>query len=145
MQSRLSVENPGKLQILLEDGVSAVVGLLEDWIGPKGRATCRSSRTLGLFILLGNYMGLVPGLMAPTSSINVTLGLRADDLGLLPLPGHQEQGVGRLPQALRGAAGRAALDGAAHAADRADQPHVAACCRCRCVSSATSSAKSWSS
>ena len=30
--------------------------------------------TLGLFILLGNYMGLIPGLMSPTSSINVTLG-----------------------------------------------------------------------
>ena len=30
--------------------------------------------TLGVFILVGNYMGLVPGLMAPTSNINVTLG-----------------------------------------------------------------------
>ena len=29
VRSRLSVENPGKLQIVLEDGVRAVVGLLE--------------------------------------------------------------------------------------------------------------------
>ena len=41
---------------------------------PRATGFCRSSATLGLFILLGNYMGLVPGLMAPTSSINVTLG-----------------------------------------------------------------------
>ncbi len=37
MKSRLSVENPGKFQILLEDGVTAIVGLLEEWIGPDGQ------------------------------------------------------------------------------------------------------------
>jgi F-type H+-transporting ATPase subunit a len=74
VRSRLSVENPGKLQILLEDGVGAVTGLLEEWIGPKGRQFLPLIATLGVFILVGNYMGLVPGLMAPTSSINVTLG-----------------------------------------------------------------------
>ena len=73
MRSRLSVEHPGKFQILLEDGVTAVVGLLEEWIGPDGRRYLPLIATLGLFILLGNYMGLIPGLMSPTSSINVTL------------------------------------------------------------------------
>src|SRR4026207_1084744 len=74
VRSRLSVENPGKLQIVLEDGVRAVLGLLEEWIGPKGAEFLPLIATLGIFILIGNYMGLVPGLMAPTSSINVTLG-----------------------------------------------------------------------
>ena len=74
VRSRLSVENPGKLQIVLEDGVGAVTGLLEEWIGPKGRQFLPLIATLGVFILVGNYMGLIPGLMAPTSSINVTLG-----------------------------------------------------------------------
>ena len=37
IRSRLSVENPGKLQILLEDAVSFVYGMLDDNIGPKGR------------------------------------------------------------------------------------------------------------
>ena len=59
---------------MLEDGVGAVIGLLEEWIGPKGRQFLPLIATLGVFILVGNYMGLVPGLMAPTSSINVTLG-----------------------------------------------------------------------
>lgn len=74
LRSRLSVENPGKFQILMEDGVRAVVGLLEEWIGPTGGRFLPLIGTLGVFILMGNYMGLVPGLMAPTSSINVTLG-----------------------------------------------------------------------
>jgi F-type H+-transporting ATPase subunit a len=75
LRSWLSVENPGKVQILLEDGVQALQGLLTDWIGPKGARFLPLIATLGLFILIGNYMGLVPGLMAPTASINTTLGL----------------------------------------------------------------------
>ena len=75
LRSRLSVENPGKFQILLEDGVLSVRGLLVDWIGPKGAQFLPLIATLGLFILLGNYMGLIPGFMAPTSNINTTLGL----------------------------------------------------------------------
>ena len=51
-----------------------MVGLLEEWIGPKGAQFLPLIATLGVFILLGNYMGLMPGLMAPTSNINVTLG-----------------------------------------------------------------------
>ncbi len=74
VRSRLSVENPGTLQIILEDSLAAVRGLLNEWIGPKGYQFLPLVATLGLFILLGNYMGLIPGLMSPTSSINVTLG-----------------------------------------------------------------------
>jgi F-type H+-transporting ATPase subunit a len=74
VRARLSVENPGKLQVLMEEGVRAVRGLLDEWIGPKGHQFLPLVATLGLFILLGNYMGLIPGLMSPTSSINVTLG-----------------------------------------------------------------------
>jgi F-type H+-transporting ATPase subunit a len=75
VRAKLSVENPGTLQILMEDGVRALLGLLEEWIGPKGHRFLPLIGTLGVFILVGNYMGLVPGLMAPTSNINVTLGL----------------------------------------------------------------------
>ena len=74
MRSRLSVENPGKLQIVLEDGCARCSACSSEWIGPKGHRFLPLIGTLGVFILLGNYMGLVPGLMAPTSSINVTLG-----------------------------------------------------------------------
>src|ERR1700716_1863442 len=52
MKSRLSVENPGRFQILLEAGVMAVVGLLEEWIGPDGKRYLPLIATLGLFILL---------------------------------------------------------------------------------------------
>jgi F-type H+-transporting ATPase subunit a len=93
MKSRLSVENPGRFQILLEDGVMAVVGLLEEWIGPEGRRYLPLIFTFGLFILLGNYAGLIPGLMAPTSSINVTVGLAITTWVYYHFQGLRAQGV----------------------------------------------------
>ena len=93
IRSRLSVENPGTLQILLEDGVRAVSSLLDEWIGPKGRRFLPLVGTLGFFILAGNYMGLVPGLMAPTSSINVTLGCAITIWVYYHFQGIREQGI----------------------------------------------------
>jgi F-type H+-transporting ATPase subunit a len=93
MKSRLSVENPGKFQILLEDGVTGVVGLLQEWIGPDGKRYLPLIATLGLFILLGNYAGLVPGLMAPTSNINVTVGCAITTWVYYHYQGIRKQGI----------------------------------------------------
>jgi F-type H+-transporting ATPase subunit a len=93
MKSRLSVENPSRFQILLEDGVTAVEGLLVEWIGPEGKQFLPLIFTLGLFILLGNYAGLVPGLMAPTSSINVTVGCAITTWVYYHFQGFRKQGV----------------------------------------------------
>lgn len=94
IRSRLSVENPGKFQIVLEDLVRAVRGLLEEWIGPTGPKYMPLVATLGIFILMGNYMGLVPGLMAPTSSINVTLGCAITIWVYYHFQGIKAQGIG---------------------------------------------------
>jgi F-type H+-transporting ATPase subunit a len=93
MRSRLSVENPSKFQIVLEDGVLAVQGLLVEWIGPEGKQFLPLIFTFGLFILLANYAGLVPGLMAPTANINVTLGLAITTWVYYHLQGLKKQGL----------------------------------------------------
>ncbi len=89
----LSVENPGKLQILLEDGVSAVQSMLNDYVGRKGPRYLPIVATMFAFILTGNLMGLVPGLMAPTSSINVTLGCALTVAVYYHVQGVKEQGL----------------------------------------------------
>lgn len=94
IRSRLSVEHPGRFQIVLEDLVRAVRGLLEEWIGPTGSKYLPLVATLGIFILMGNYMGLVPGLMAPTSSINVTLGCAITIWVYYHFQGIKAQGIG---------------------------------------------------
>jgi len=92
-RSTLSVENPGRLQILLEDGIAAVQGMLHDYVGQKGPRYLPIVMTMFVFILTGNLMGLVPGLMAPTSNINVTFGCALTVAVYYHLQGVKEQGL----------------------------------------------------
>jgi len=89
-----SVENPGRLQILLEDSIWLVQVMLRDYIGNKGPRYLAIVTTMFVFILTANLMGLVPGLMAPTSNINVTLGCALTVAVYYHIEGVKEQGVG---------------------------------------------------
>ena len=93
VRARLSVEHPSQLQVLLEDGISALRGLLQSFVGEKADRYLGIVGALGLFILIGNYMGLVPGLMAPTSNINVTVGCALTMWIYYHIQGVKEQGL----------------------------------------------------
>jgi F-type H+-transporting ATPase subunit a len=93
IRSRLSVENPGRLQLALEEGLSFLNGMLDDYIGPKGRSYLPIVGTMFIFILIGNLMGLVPGLKSPTSNFNVTLGCALTVFVYYQFHGFKEQGV----------------------------------------------------
>jgi len=93
VRSRLSVDNPGKLQILVEDAVRALQSMMHDYVGHKGPRYLAIVATMFVFILSGNLMGLVPGLMAPTSSINVTLGCALTVAVYYHIQGVKEQGI----------------------------------------------------
>ncbi len=94
VRGRFSVENPGRVQIVLEDAVGAVQGLLRDYIGEKGPKYLGLIATMFAFILTGNLMGLVPGFMAPTSNINVTLGCALTVAVYYHIEGIKTQGLG---------------------------------------------------
>jgi F-type H+-transporting ATPase subunit a len=74
LRSQLSVENPSKFQIVMEDVVGFLIGMLKDYIGPKGPQYLTLIGSIFIFIFLANMMGKIPGLMSPTASINVTVG-----------------------------------------------------------------------
>lgn len=93
VRSRLSVENPGKLQLALEEAVSFLYGMVDDFIGPKGRNYVTLVGTMFIFILFGNLMGLVPGLKSPTSNFNVTLGCALTVFVYYQFHGIKEQGI----------------------------------------------------
>lgn len=63
---------PRGLQNLMEMVVERFLALLEEVIGPRGSRYFPLIATLGLFILVSNLMGLLPGLIAPTSNLNTT-------------------------------------------------------------------------
>ena len=94
VRRNLSVEHPGRLQILIEDGISAVQGMLHDYVGQKGPRYLAIVTTMFVFILSGNLMGLVPGLKSPTSNINVTLGCALTVAVYYHIQGVKEQGLG---------------------------------------------------
>ena len=103
VRSRLSVENPGSLQILLEDVVGGLIGILNEYMGPKGVRYLPLIGTVGLFIFTANMIGKVPGMMSPTANINVTLGCAITVWVFYHLMGVREQGARQLSEALRGA------------------------------------------
>jgi F-type H+-transporting ATPase subunit a len=65
---------PSKLQSVLELIIQAFESLLVDIIGESGKKYLPLVATIGLFIFSCNIIGLVPGMMSPTSKLNVTVG-----------------------------------------------------------------------
>ena len=94
IRSRLSVDNPGKLQIVLEDVVGFIVEQLENLMGHKGRKFLPLVGTIFVFILLANLMGQIPGLGSPTSNVNVPLACALTVWLYYHIEGVKAQGLG---------------------------------------------------
>ncbi len=93
VRGQLSVENPGKLQLILEDLVTFVRGMLKEDIGPKGPHYITIVAAIGAFVWVGNLMGLIPGLIPPTMNINVTLGCALTAWVYYHVQGVRAQGI----------------------------------------------------
>ena len=93
IRSRLSVDKPGKTQIVLEDLISYVNSMLDEDIGHKGRRYLGLVATIGAFIWIGNMMGQIPGLIPATMNINVTLACALVVWIYYHFQGFKEQGV----------------------------------------------------
>ena len=74
LRPRIRVEEPGRLQLALEAVVGALLDMLYENIGRKGRKFLGLVGTLGLFIFVCNLLGLVPGFASPTTNLNVPVG-----------------------------------------------------------------------
>ncbi len=95
IRSRLSMENPGRMQQVLEVAVEFLRDQLEEIVGHGGRKFLNIVGTLGIFIMFSNLMGLIPGLVAPTSNINVTAGCAIIVFIFYNIQGVREQGIGK--------------------------------------------------
>src|SRR5215467_14096013 len=63
---------PRGAQNFMEVVLEQFQGLIDDVIGPEGRRYLPLIATLGLFILTGNLLSLVPGVAGPTANLNTT-------------------------------------------------------------------------
>jgi len=67
--------SPAGFQNFMEAVLEVFLGIVEGSMGKHGREVLPLIMALGLFILCGNLLGLVPMFGAPTSNINMTLAL----------------------------------------------------------------------
>lgn len=74
LRRKLSVDRPNGMQHLVELVVLGIQGMMDSIIGPHGRKYLPFHVSLGTFIFLANFIGLIPGFESPTSNINVTAG-----------------------------------------------------------------------
>ena len=74
LRSRLSVDNPGKLQHFMEVFVQFTENMCNDVIGHEGQRYVPLIGTLGIFVLLCNLLGIFPSFATATGTIYVTLG-----------------------------------------------------------------------
>lgn len=93
LRGRLSVDRPSKGQQLLEVIVEQLRGLLDQVIGPYGKRYLPVIGSFAVFILIGNLMGFIPGLGAPTESINVTGALGLTAFLYYIVMGFRQQGI----------------------------------------------------
>jgi F-type H+-transporting ATPase subunit a len=92
LRGKLSVDRPSRGQQLLETSIEGIQGLLDQVIGPYGRRYLPVIGSFAVFILIGNLMGQIPGLGAPTESINVTGALGLTSFVYFIVSGFRQQG-----------------------------------------------------
>lgn len=93
--SRISVETPGKIQHILEMVIEFLHNQLEEIVGHGGKRFLNIIGTIGIFILFSNLLGLIPGMGAPTSNINVPAGCAVIVFLYYNFQGIRQQGVGK--------------------------------------------------
>jgi len=85
---------PRGVQNFMEVVLEQFVGMIDDVIGPEGRPYLPLIATLGLFILTGNLLGLVPGMAGPTANLNTTVACALVTFFAYHWIGVRKQGLG---------------------------------------------------
>jgi F-type H+-transporting ATPase subunit a len=96
VRSRLSVDRPGALQHIFEGAHGFVQGQSEEIIGHHSEGFTPFLMALGLFILLCNLIGVIPGFESPTAVPVVPLGLAICASVYYQAQGCKHAGVGYL-------------------------------------------------
>jgi F-type H+-transporting ATPase subunit a len=85
---------PRGTQNFVEVILEQFIQMIDDVMGHAGRAYLPLIATIGLFILVCNLMGLVPGLMAPTGNLNTNAAGALIVFGAYHYIGIKKQGLG---------------------------------------------------
>ncbi len=87
---------PGNLQSVMESLIGGIENLVEETMGPKGKAYFPLIATLALFILVSNLIGLIPGFYPPTANLNTNAAMALTVFAMTHIVGLKEHGIGYL-------------------------------------------------
>ena len=93
LRTRYSVESPGRLQQAFELFVEFLNDQLESNIGHEGHRYLAIVGTFAVFIVSCNLLGLIPGLVSPTSNVNVPAGCAIVVFLYYQYQGFRKQGI----------------------------------------------------
>src|ERR1700679_2653677 len=96
----LNVENPGPIQQIAEMIHDFVSSQADSIVGPGAERYVMFTTCVLLFVLISNLLGMVPGLLAPTSIATVPLGVALLCWFYYHYHGLREQGAGYFKQFL---------------------------------------------
>jgi len=96
VRSRLSVERPGALQHMFEGVEEFIQGQSNEIIGHHSEGYTPFLAALGLFILVCNLIGLIPGFESPTAVAVVPLGCALCAFVYYQTQGFKHAGIGYL-------------------------------------------------
>ena len=88
----LSVENPGKAQLLLESAIGKGVDFFEDVMGKENRRYIPYLIPVLIYIGIANIIGLL-GFKPPTKDLNVTIALAVMSMCLIEYSGIHKNGL----------------------------------------------------
>ena len=100
VRATLSVETPGGVQHVAEMTHEFILEQGESIIGHGHERFAAYLTVLGLFILIANLMGLIPGLESPTANAVVPLGFAITTFVYYHYHGIRSNGVGYIKQFL---------------------------------------------
>ena len=89
---------PGKFQNVMEVVIGGFDSLINDTMGHEGRKFFPLIATIGLFILVSNLLGLVPGFEAPTANLNTNAAMAIVVFVLTHIVGVKVHGVKYIKQ-----------------------------------------------
>ena len=89
----LSVDKPGKVQLLMESCVEALYNMLGGMVGPHATEYIPFLATVLIYIGIANIIGIF-GFKPPTKDLNVTVGLSVMSICLIELAGIRKKGFG---------------------------------------------------
>lgn len=83
---------PRGWQNVFEMAIEAIGSQVEATIGPNSKKVAPLLITLFIFLLVSNWLGLVPGFTSPTNDLNTTLGLALMIIGFVHVLGLGHKG-----------------------------------------------------